>query len=73
MQGRGQRGGSGALPPHLKSVPPHFTFSLLVATYIQYCILKMWLPLLVFGPSFWLLAPPAAKSWRRACFDVALV
>jgi len=25
----------------------------------------MCLPLLVFGPS-WFLAPPAAKSWRRA-------
>ena len=23
-------------------------------------------PLLVFGPSFWFLAPPAAKFWRRA-------
>ena len=23
-------------------------------------------PLLVFGPSFWFLAPPAATSWRRA-------
>jgi len=27
-------------------------------------------PLLVFGPSFWFLAPPAAKSWRRACTKV---
>jgi len=28
-------------------VPPHFTFGPPVATYIQYCILKMWLPLLL--------------------------
>jgi len=26
-------------------------------------------PLLFFGPSFWFLAPPAAKSWRRACAE----
>ena len=38
---------------------PHFTFGPPVATYIQYCILKMW-------PPFWFLAPSAAKSWRRA-------
>jgi len=31
MQGRRQRGGSGARPPYLKSVPPHFTVGLLVA------------------------------------------
>jgi len=41
-------------------------FGFPVTTYIQYCILKMWPPFLVFGPS-WFLAPPAAKSWRRAC------
>ena len=29
-----------------------------VAAYIKYCILKM-------CPPLWLLAPPAAKSWRR--------
>ena len=40
-------GGRGARPPHLKLVPPHFTFGPPVATYIQYCILKMWLPLLL--------------------------
>jgi len=55
-QGRRQRGASGARPPHLKSVPPHFTFGPPVAAYIQYCILKIWSPsvfwplLLVFGP-----------------------
>jgi len=27
-------------------------------------------PLSGFWPSFWFLAPPAAKSWRRACRDV---
>ena len=43
-------GGSGARPPYLKSVPPHFRFGPPVAAYIQYCILKM-------CPSFWFLAP----------------
>ena len=52
-------------PPHLKSVPPHVTFGPPVAAYIQYCILKIWPPLLVFGHSCFL-APPAATSWRRA-------
>ena len=57
---------SGARPPHLKYVPPHFTFGPRVAAYIQYSILKM-------CPPFWILAPPSgfgpptAKSWRRAC------
>ena len=53
-------GGSGARSPHLKSMLPHFTFGPPVATYIQYCILKM-------CPPFWFLAPPAAKSCRRDC------
>jgi len=48
-QDRRQRGASGARPPHLKSVPPHFMFGPPVAAYIQYCILKMCHPLLVFG------------------------
>ena len=64
-QGRRQRGSSGARPPHLKSVPPYFTFGPLVAPYIQYSVLKMWPPLLVFGPSIWFLTNSAAKSWRR--------
>ena len=38
-----------------------------VAAYIQYCILKMSPSLLIFGPSFSFLPPPAATSWRRAC------
>ena len=41
---------SGARLPHLKSVPPHFTFGPLVAAYIQYSNLKMCPPLLGFGP-----------------------
>jgi len=67
-------GASGARTPHLKSVPPHFTFGPLVAAYIQYCILKMWSPLLVLAPpsGFWpplLLNPgdgpaPTAVVWR---------
>ena len=44
--------------PHLKSVPPHFTFAPLVVAYIQYSILKM-------------CPHPAAKSWRRAWSKVA--
>jgi len=34
LQGHRQRGASGARPPQLKSVPPHFTFGPLVAAYI---------------------------------------
>ena len=55
-------GGQWCPAPHLKSVPPHFTFGSPVATYIQYCILKMFPPLLVVAP--------AAKSWRRAWLRV---
>ena len=58
-QGCRQRGGQWCPAPRVKSVPPHVTFGPPVAAYIQYCILKMWPTLLVFGP-------PAAKSWRRA-------
>jgi len=65
-------GASGARPPHMKSVLPHFTFGPLIAAYIQYSILKMWPTLLVFGPSFWFLATPAAKLWRQACTACAL-
>jgi len=67
--------GSGRSPAGRPVVPgppfeicaPHFTFGPLVAAYIQYNIFKMWPPLLVFGPSFWFLAPFAAIFWRRAC------
>ena len=55
-------GASGARPPRLKSVPPHFTFGPLVAAYIQHSIFKMWPLLLVFGPSFWFLAPLLLNS-----------
>jgi len=40
-------GGQWCSAPHLKSVPPHFTFGPPFATYIQYCILKMCPPLLL--------------------------
>jgi len=53
-------GCSGARPPIWNLCPSHFTFGPLVAPYIQYSILKMRPPILVFAPS------PAAKSWRRA-------
>ena len=56
-QGRRQRGCSGAGSPIWNRCPPHFTFGPPAAAYIQYCIFKMWPPLLVFGPSFWFLAP----------------
>ena len=52
-------------PPLFEICTPHFTFGPPVAAYIQYCILKMCNPLLVFSPS-WFLPPPAAKFWRRA-------
>ena len=60
MQGRRQWGGQWCPAPHLKFVPPHFTFGPLVAAYIQYSILKMCPP----TSGFW--SPPAAKSWWRA-------
>ena len=47
--------------PSFEIGAPHFTFGPPVAAYIQYCISKMWPPLLVFGPSSFL-----ATSWRRA-------
>ena len=56
-QVRRQQGGRWCPAPHLKSVLHHFRFGPPVAAYIQYCILKMWPPLLFFGPSFWFLAP----------------
>jgi len=55
-QGRRQRGASGARPPFEICDPP-FDVWPLVAPYIQYRILKMWVPHLVFGPSIWCLAP----------------
>ena len=48
-QGCRQRWGSGARPPIWNWCPPFHVWP--VATYIQYCILKMW-------PPFWFLAPP---------------
>jgi len=56
-QGRRQRGGSSARTPHLKLVPPCFTFGPLVVTYIQYSIFKMWLHLLVLAPPSVFLPP----------------
>jgi len=52
-QGRRQQGGSGARPPIWNWCPPFHVWPP-VATYIQYCILKMWPPLLAFGPSWFL-------------------
>jgi len=57
IQGRRQREGQWCPAPPFEIGAPHFTFGPLVATCIQYCIFKMWPPLLVFGPSFWFLAP----------------
>ena len=50
VTGPSPAGGQWCPAHHLKSEPPHFTFGPPVAAYIQYCILKMWLTLLVFGP-----------------------
>jgi len=60
VSGSSPAGGPVVPGPPFEIGDPHFTFGLTVAEYIQYCILKMW-------PPFWYLAPPAAKSWRRAC------
>ena len=59
-------GGPVVLGSPIWNLLPHFTFGSLVAAYIQFSILKMWPTFLGFGPSFWFLVPPAAKSWRRA-------
>ena len=50
VSGMSPAGGQWCSAPHLKSVPPPFTFGPLVAAYIQYSIFKMWPPFLVFGP-----------------------
>ena len=68
-RGRRQRGGQWCLATPFEIGAPHFTFPPPDVTYIQYCIFKMCPTLLVFGPSFWFLPPPAAKSWRRACWQ----
>jgi len=52
-------------PPHLISAPPHFMFGSPIAAYIQYCILKMWTPLVVFGPP--LLQNPGDGPGCREC------
>jgi len=67
LQVRRQRGASGARAPHLKSVPPHFTFGPPVAAYIQYSVLyfKNLAPRSGFWPPL-LLNPgdgPAALLW----------
>jgi len=51
--------------PHLKPVPPHFTFGPLVATYIQYCILKMWPPFWFFLPCRKILATGLADGAKK--------
>ena len=71
-QGRRQRGGSGARPPPIWNLcPPISRLDPGCSIHpIQY--FKNEAPLLVFGPSFWFLASPAATSWRRACSDVTI-
>jgi len=66
LAGPSPAGGPLVPGPPFEIGAPHLTFGPPVAAYIQYCMSKLWPPLLVFGPSFWFLAPPAAKSWRRA-------
>ena len=60
-QGRHQRGASGARHLHLKSVPPHFTFGPWLLHTSNTVFFKC-------GSPVWFLAPPIAKSWRRAWF-----
>jgi len=50
-------------PPFEIGSPPFYVWPLF-DVYIQCCILKMC------PPSFWFLAPPAAKSWRRAYLNI---
>ena len=58
-------GASGASPPFEICVPPFHVWPPGCCIHpIQH--FKNVTPLLVFGPSFWFLAPPAAISWRRA-------
>jgi len=66
-QGRRQRGGQWCPAHPFEICAPHFTFGPLVAAYIQYSILKMWPPLLVFGPSFWFLAPLLLNPGDCSC------
>jgi len=68
-QDRRQRGCQWCPAPPFEIGSPHFTFDSPVTAYIQYCISKIWPPLLVFGSSFWFLAPSAAKSWWLACSE----
>ena len=55
-QGRSQRGAVVPGPP-FEIGSPHFSFGPPLTAYIQYYILKIWPPLLAFGPSFCYLAP----------------
>jgi len=61
-------GGQWCPAPTFDICAPPFHVWPLVAPYIQYCILKMWTPLLVFGHNIWFLALLVAKSWRWAWF-----
>jgi len=60
LQGRRQRGGQWCPAPHLKSVPPFHVWP-------PDCCIHPTPHLKNLAPPFWFLAPPAAKSWRRAC------
>ena len=51
-------GGQWCPAPPFEIGAPHFTFGPQVAAYIQYCILKTWPSLLVFGPLFFGFWPP---------------
>jgi len=53
--------------PHLKSVPPHFTFGPWLL-YTSNTAFKKCAPPSGFWPLPLVFGPPAAKSWRRACF-----
>ena len=67
--------GEPVVTPHLKSVPPHFTFDPSVAAYIQYCIWNLWPLLPVFGPSVCFLAPlllnPGNGPGPELCFSTS--
>jgi len=66
-QVRRQRGPVVPGPPFEVGSPSHFTFGPPGCCIHPILHFKNVTPFLFFCPSIWFLAPPAAKSWRRAC------
>ena len=64
-------GGAVVPGPHLRSVPPISRLAPRLLHASNTVFLKCG-PLLVFDPFVCFFAPPAAKSWRRACVTAAI-